>query len=122
MPGSKENVIATLRDVAAASARARAAMGDAERGILEGVRRLEGGADVLETLSRSQVRAHREELEEALRLVVTSRHRFRVVMVAQCVEAGMNARQISELWGFSRQRAAVLVQEARAYMRSPADA
>ena len=122
MPGSKEDVIATLREVRRASARARAAMSQAERGILEGVRRLEDGAEVLETLVGSQVRAHRADLEEALQLVVASRHRFRVVMVAQCVEAGMSARQISELWGFSRQRAAVLVQEAREYMRSPAGA
>ena len=43
-------------------------------------------------------------------------------MVAQCVDAGLSARQISELWGFSRQRAAVLVQEAREYMRTSATA
>jgi len=122
MPESKDSVIATLRDVAAASARARAAMIHAERGILDGVRRLEADADVMETLGTSQLRAHREELEAALRLVVTSRQRFRVVMVAQCVEAGMSARQISELWGFSRQRAAVLVQEAREYLRHSATA
>jgi len=122
MPASKESVIATLRDVAAASARARSAMSHAEQGILEGIRRLEEGGEILETLGRSQIREHREDLEEALRLVVSSRHRFRVVMVAQCVEAGMSARQISELWGFSRQRAAVLVQEAREYLRSPASA
>ena len=120
MPDSKDAVIATLRDVAAASARARAAMSQAEQGILEGVRRLEEGADVMETLGGSQVREHREELEAALRLVMTSRQKFRVVMVAQCVEAGLNARQISELWGFSRQRAAVLVQEARQYLRTSA--
>jgi len=122
MPESKDSVIATLRDVAAASARARAAMSEAEGDILEGVRRLEAGAGVMETLSTSGVRAHREDLEAALRLVVTARHRFRVVMVAQCVEANMSARQISELWGFSRQRAAVLVQEAREYMRQSATA
>ncbi len=115
-------MIATLREVAAASARARAAMSEAEQGILEGVRRLEAGADVMETLSTSRVRTHREDLEAALRLVVTSRHRFRVVMVAQCVEAGMSARQIAELWGFSRQRAAVLVQEAREYLHPSATA
>ena len=122
MPDARDDVIATLREVAAASARARAAMSEAEQGILEGVRRLEAGADVMETLSTSRVRTHREDLEAALRLVVTSRHRFRVVMVAQCVEAGMSARQIAELWGFSRQRAAVLVQEAREYLRPSATA
>ena len=104
MPESKETVIATLRDVAAASVRARAAMSQAERGILEGVHRLEAGAEVMEALGGSQVREHREELEAALRLVVSSRQRFRVVMVAQCVEAGLSAREIAELWGFSRQR------------------
>jgi len=56
---SEDEVIATLRDVAAASARAHAAMSRAEQGILEGVRRLEAGAEVRETLGGSQVHAHR---------------------------------------------------------------
>jgi len=120
MSEPNETVIAALREVAAASAVARQAMGRAEEGILAGVRRLEAGADVMETLGKSQVREHRAVLDTALHQVVSARHRFRLVLVAECVSAGMSAREISELWGFSRQRAAILVQEAREHTSTPA--
>ena len=104
MPFSRESMITAMLDLVDASADARKAMSGVERSILEGVDALVDGADVLECLCTSRVREHREDLEESLRRVTKTRHRFRLVLVAQCAGAGMNAREISELWGFSRQR------------------
>jgi hypothetical protein len=111
MPDQQPRIIAVMQDAVDASARARKAMAGVEETLVAGIGALESGADVIETLVTSRVRAHREELTAALQEVERTRHQFRLVLVAECQASGMSVREIAELWGFSRQRAAQLIQE-----------
>jgi hypothetical protein len=115
---SLEHVQSALREYREASAHARAVMLDVEETLLEGGKQLDNGMAVLDALFSVPVSKQREEMQGVLDRFHTARHHVRLLMVAECVASGMNARQISEMWGFSRQRAHLLIQEAVAYASS----
>ena len=110
---SRADLISTLNEAAAASSHAREVMMRVEQTLHTEANQLTQGADILETLCTPRIQELRSELNAAMEVVSSTRHQFRLALVAQCVDQGMNARQISELWGFSRQRAQALIQEAR---------
>lgn len=110
---SRTDLIATLNEAAAASSEAREVMMRVERTLHSEAMQLSQGADILETLCTPLIQELRSELNTAMEQVSDTRHNFRLAVVAQCVDQGMSARQISDLWGFSRQRAQALIQEAR---------
>ena len=111
MPGEHSKLISAMREAVDASANVRDGMITVERSLLEGINDLEGGAGVMETLTTSRVKELRLELQAALDLVTRTRHEFRLALVSECVANGLSTHEISELWGFSRQRAALLVHE-----------
>ena len=89
-----------------------------EEALVRGVAALEGGTSVMDALRATPAREERMATQEALSRLASARHHFRLLLIAACVDDGMNAREVSELWGFSRQRAQLLIQEARA-MKAP---
>jgi len=84
-----------------------------EEALVRGVAALEGGTSVMDALRATPAREERMATQEAMNRLATARHHFRLLLIAACVDDGMNAREVSELWGFSRQRAQLLIQEAR---------
>lgn len=110
---SRADLISTLNEAAAASSDARDVMMRVEQTLHSEAIQLSRGADILETLCTPLIQELRSELNAAMEQVSSTRHQFRLAVVAQCVDQGMSARQISDLWGFSRQRAQALIQEAR---------
>jgi len=89
-----------------------------EEALVRGVAALEGGTSVIDALRATPAREERMATQEALNRLATARHHFRLLLIAACLDDGMNAREVAELWGFSRQRAQLLIQEARA-MQAP---
>ena len=85
-----------------------------EEVLVRGATALEGGTSVIDALRATPAREERMATQEALNRLATARHRFRLLLIAACVDDGMNAREVADLWGFSRQRAQLLIQEARA--------
>lgn len=85
-----------------------------EEVLVRGATALEGGTSVIDALRATPAREERMATQEALNRLATARHRFRLLLIAACVDDGMNAREVADLWGFSRQRAQLLNQEARA--------
>jgi hypothetical protein len=118
MPNRRLALIASLREAADACGHAQKVMADVESQLRLGASRLEQGEDIGETLVTSRVKELRSDMQSAMDCVEATRHQFRLNLAAHCADMGMSAREISELWGFSRQRAQVLVQEGR---RSLAD-
>ncbi len=53
-------------------------------------------------------------MQHALEHFADARHQLPTLMIGECVSDGMNARELAEMWGFSRQRAQVLIQGTRA--------
>lgn len=97
-----------------ASRGARREMVEYEEALVRGVVALEDGTSVMDALRATPAREERMATQQALNRLATARHHFRLLLIAACVDDGMNAREVSELWGFSRQRAQLLIQEARA--------
>ena len=93
-------------------------MAGLEYTLFEGKAKLDAGVGVLDALFAVPVSQQRDEMQGVLDRFHTARHQFRLLMVAECASTGMNARQVGELWGFSRQRAHLLIQEAVAYASS----
>jgi len=113
VPDAHGDVATAIRDLTAALARARSVMRTVEVSLADAARELDSGAHVTETFSTPRVSELRSELNSALDDLAATRHRFRLALVSECAGSGMNAREVSELWGFSRQRAAQLIQETR---------
>ena len=107
-------MLEAIREFLEASRGARREMVEYEEALVRGVAALEGGMSVMDALRSTPAREERRATQEAMNRLATARHRFRLLLIAACVEDGMNAREVSELWGFSRQRAQLLIQEARA--------
>jgi len=101
-----------------ASSQVRSVLAGLEDTLLEGKAKLEAGVGVLDALFAVPVSRQRDEMQGVLDRFHTARHQFRLLMVAECASSGMNARQVGELWGFSRQRAHLLIQEAVTYASS----
>ncbi len=55
----------------------------------------------------------RQRTSDAISEFESSRHRFRLALVAVAVAEGLNARQVGEAFGFSRQLASQYIKEAR---------
>ena len=89
-----------------------------EQALVEGAAALESGTSVMDALRATPAREEREATQEALNQLATARHHFRLLLIAACAEDGMNAREVAEFWGFSRQRAQLLIQEARSTVPS----
>jgi hypothetical protein len=113
MPNRRLALITSLRETADACGHAQRVMADVESQLRLAASRLEEGGDIGETLITSRVKELRTDMQSAMDCVETTRHQFRLNLAAHCADMGMSAREISELWGFSRQRAQVLVQESR---------
>ncbi len=110
---SREDLAAAITDAADAMTDAREVMVGFERTLRSGAAAIVEGADIGAVLAEAKVREFREELKDVLDRVSVTRHKARVLLVAELDSRHVNAREISELWGFSRQRAGQLLQEAR---------
>lgn len=109
----RSEIAASLHDTATAFSDARDVILVVETALSSAASALDEGADVMELLSRTRIKEQREMLQPALEKMGSTRHQFRLLLAAQCAANGMNAREISELWGFSRQRAASLIKESQ---------
>ena len=118
MPDAPNHVQDALLELVDASRQARLVMAGLEDTLFEGKAKLDAGVGVLDALFAVPVSQQRDEMQGVLDRFHTARHQFRLLMVAECASTGMNARQVGELWGFSRQRAHLLIQEAVAYASS----
>lgn len=118
MPEVPTHVQVALLELVDASRQARTVLVGLEDALLEGKARLEAGVGVLDALFAVPVSQQRDEMQGVLDRFHTARHQFRLLLVAECASSGMNARQVGEVWGFSRQRAHLLIQEAVAYASS----
>ena len=66
--------------------------------------------DILVVLPASRFR---QSTNSAISEFESTRHRFRLALTAVALDRGLNARQIGEAFGFSRQLASQYVKEAR---------
>ena len=108
-----DDVIRATREFVEASAELRGALVHAEEGLLKGVDVLERGGTPMQNLRTPQTKMQRTSVQSAMEQFTEARHRFRMLMISECVNDGMKARELSEMWGFSRQRAAKLIGESR---------
>ena len=74
---------------------------------------LEQGGTPMQNLRTPQTKVQRTSVQTAMEQFSEARHRFRMLMISECVNDGMKARELSEMWGFSRQRASKLIGESR---------
>ena len=110
---AREELAGAITDAADAMAAAREVMVGFEQTLRTGAAAITEDADIGAVLGGARVREFREELKDVLDRLSVTRHKARVLLVAELDARQMNAREISELWGFSRQRAGQLLQEAR---------
>lgn len=113
MSESHQDVIGATRAFIEASAELREVLASVEVGLLKGIDALEAGGTPMDNLRTPLTRRQRLTMQTTLDQFTDARHRYRTVMMTQCVNDGMKARELSELWGFSRQRASLLIQEVR---------
>jgi len=113
MPQPHDDVIRATREFIDASAALRDALTHAEEGLLKGIAVLEHGGTPMQNLRTPQTKVQRTSVQTAVEQFSEARHRFRMLMIAECVNDGMKARELSEMWGFSRQRASKLIGESR---------
>ena len=113
MPAPHDDVIRATREFIGASAELRSTLLHAEEGLLKGIAALERGGTPMENLRTPQTKVQRTSVQSAMERFADARHRFRMLMIGECVHDGMKARELSEMWGFSRQRASKLIGESR---------
>ena len=113
MPEPPDDVIRATREFIEASAELRHALVHAEEGLLKGIDVLEQGGTPMQNLRTPQTKMQRTSVQTAMEQFSEARHRFRMLMISECVKDGMKARELSEMWGFSRQRASKLIGESR---------
>ena len=113
MSETHQDVIAATRAFIEASSELREVLASVEVGLLKGIGILENGGTPMDNLRTPLTRRQRTTMQAALDQFTDARHRYRTLMMAECVDDGMKARELSELWGFSRQRASLLIQEVR---------
>ena len=113
MPEPNDDVIRTTREFIETSAELRRALTHAEEGLLKGIAVLEQGGTPMQNLRTPQTKMQRTSVQTAMEQFSEARHRFRMRMISECVNDGMKARELSEMWGFSRQRASKLIGESR---------
>jgi hypothetical protein len=113
MPEPHDDVIRATREFIEASAGLRDALVHAEEGLLKGIDVLEQGGTPMQNLRTPQTKVQRTSVQTAMEQFSEARHRFRMLMISECVNDGMKARELSEMWGFSRQRASKLIGESR---------
>jgi predicted transcriptional regulator len=112
MDDSHDDVIAATRDFIEASVELREVLAFIEVGLLKGIEVLERGGTPMDNLRTPFTARQRSSMQSALDHLAGARHTYRSLMIAECVKDGMKARELSETWGFSRQRASKLIQEA----------
>jgi len=108
-----EDVIRATRAFIDASTELRLVLAHAEEGLLKGIAVLEQGGTPMQNLRTPQTKMQRTSVQAAMEHFSDARHRFRMLMISECVTDGMRARELSEMWGFSRQRASKLIGESR---------
>ncbi len=101
MAQPRDDVIRTTREFIDASAELRHALNRAEEGLLKGIAVLEQGGTPMQNLRTPQTKVQRTSVQSAMEHFSEARHRFRMLMIAECVNDGMKARELSEMWGFS---------------------
>jgi predicted transcriptional regulator len=68
-------------------------------------RRLERGMPASKALSSMDLPALRDELAREMVRIEAARQRLRTSLISLCLEEGMTASEVAQLWGFSRQLA-----------------
>lgn len=113
MDESQAQVVSALREFVAANRAAREAMEQGEAVVMRGIEEIERGGSVVEALRAAPASEQRLSTKRALERLSVARHKVRLLLVAECTSDGMVGREIADLWGFSRQRAAKFVLESR---------
>jgi hypothetical protein len=111
-----EWTIAAMQDLVDASRRARQVLAGMDDVLEDGIRRLRAGTPVPLVMRGMPASTQRQDVQDAIDRINTSRHRFRLHAIAACVDDGMTPREIADVWGISRQRIDQFIQE---YRRSP---
>ncbi len=113
-------LLAAALEAADACASVKDAIGNIEQALRRGADLLSEGGVLSDAVRLADVKDLRADFEAAMTDLVDTRHRFRLHVIAACCAEGMCAREIAEIWGFSRQRASALIQEARGLTPTPA--
>ena len=113
MEQSQERIAETIRELIEASREAREALALGERTLNRSLHQLEQGSRITDILRASPARTQRELTSQTLSRHASLRHRLRLITIRECDKEGMVAREVSEIWGFSRQRASQFIVEAR---------
>ena len=64
-----------------------------EKALVRGAAALDGGTSVIDALRATPARQERMATQEALNRLATARHHFRLLLIAACVDDGMNAER-----------------------------
>jgi hypothetical protein len=113
MDESQAQVVSALREFVAANRAAREAMEQGEAVVMMGIEEIERGGSVVDALRAAPASDQRLSTKRTLERLSVARHKVRLLLVAECTSDGMVGREIADLWGFSRQRAAKFVLESR---------
>jgi len=111
VPEPHEDVIRATRLYVEVSAELREVLASTEVELLKGIDVLEQGGTPMENLRTPATSRHRSSLQSTVEQFTEARHEYRMVMIGECIKDGMKARELSEMWGFSRQRASKLINE-----------
>ena len=113
MEETSEGLIEAIQGVAVASRDARRVLEGVEDLLESAIDRLRDGGAVVDLVKETRFSSERELVQEALERLNSARHRFRLRVVGECIEAGMTPREVAEWWGISRQRVDQFIQEYR---------
>ena len=117
--GARELTVYELEAAEAMTARRDAAV-NLQTVLADDIAQYEGGMAAIhaglarDMLAPSVGGTIRRSVSDAMSELEAARHRFRLALVAVAVENGMNAGQVGEAFGFSRQLASRYLKEARA--------
>jgi hypothetical protein len=115
MDAAQAQVARAMRELVEANREAREALLKSELLLIRNLNAWESGIGVIEMMRTSNASAQREFTNQPISKQTSLRHQLRLLLIRECDAQGMVAREISEIWGFSRQRAAQLIAEARTF-------
>jgi hypothetical protein len=113
MTHSDEDIGAALREVIRCSEVARRELEATEDALRHALAYVEEGGSVTAGLRSFPVATRREATQSGIEQMVKSRHDLRLAVIALATADGIGPRELSEIWGVSRQRIDQYLQELK---------
>ena len=113
MTEARDAVMSDVRLLMDSGQELRSAILDSRKGFAKGLKMLEVGAPLRQTLAELNTAERRQRMTELLSEFDECRHRLRISITAAGLEEGMTIGEIGRAFGVSRQLAARFAKEVR---------